>query len=476
MTLFLAARLAFALFSASALAGDSGPANKNSRPKSRLRLEPYAFSTQRGDTVEAELGHFRVPENRKIRGSRSIELAFVRFKGRHAGRGVPLVFLSGGPGASGIDAARGPGFSLFMDLRESGDVIALDQRGTGMSQGDVNCVRIWDFPLDTPGDPGELLPTVRERLRECAQDVKARGIDLDGYNTEQSADDLEALREALGVKQIRVWAVSYGTHLALSAIRRHPASIERAVLAGVQGPDDGMMRSPAAVDAQIDRLTEHLKTDPTTRKAFPDFRRQLVSLLAELAEKPAVAPVPDKKTARRPEIAVGRWDLAFFARPRVSQTWGVRSLPEFLGPMTDHDFTPLAAAALDYRRAPVGSMMPWATICASGVSPARLRELQDEARSAILGAAVNFPFPDACAGVNVRTLGSRFRSPVRSNVPVLFISGSLDGETPPGRTNETAAGFPRGTSLIVPGASHGFDLFYFRPEVRTAILEFLASP
>ncbi len=88
---------------------------------------------------------------------------------------------------------------------------------------------------------------------------------------------------------------------------------------------------------------------------------------------------------------------------------------------------------------------------------------------------MNFPFPDACEGLNVRPLGPEFRSPVRSNVPVLFISGSLDGEKPPRRAEEIASGFSRGSTLIVPGASHGFDLFYFRPEVKTAMLKFLAN-
>jgi pimeloyl-ACP methyl ester carboxylesterase len=339
----------------------------------------------------------------------------------------------------------------------------------------LNCVRTWDFPLKLPGDPARLLPIVRQRLGECAQDVHARGVDLAGYNTEQSADDLEALRRVLGVKRIRLWAVSYGTHLALSAIRRHPASIERAVLVGLQGPDDGMMRSPAAADAQIARLTEHLKADPESRNLFPDLREQLASLLAELDETPAIVPVLEQKTGQKLETAVGRWDLAFFTRPRISQTWGVRSLPEFLGPLLNHDFLPLAAAAFDYRRGPVGSMMAWATICASGVSQDHLRKIQHEAENALLGAAANFPFPEACGAIKVRPLGREFRSPVRSKVPVLFISGSLDGQTPPHRAEEIARGFSRGSSLIVPGASHGFDLFYFRPEVKAAMLEFLTS-
>src|SRR3546814_9160153 len=50
-----------------------------------------------------------------------------------------LVYLAGGPGGSGISAAEGPRFELFMALREVADVIALDQRGTGASAVDPDC-------------------------------------------------------------------------------------------------------------------------------------------------------------------------------------------------------------------------------------------------------------------------------------------------------------------------------------------------
>jgi len=422
----------------------------------------------------AEVGHVRVPENRKNPGGRSIDLAYVRLRATGSGHGAPLVFLSGGPGASGIEASRGPGAPLFQALRETGDVIAFDQRGTGISQADTGCARTWDFPLDSPGDPARLLPIARARLAECAQDVRARGVDLAGYNAAESAEDLEALREALGVRQIRLWAVSYGTHLALAAIRRHPSSIERAVLAAVEGPDDAMMRSPAALDAQIGRLAEHLKSDPGTRQAFPDLRGQISSLLATLERKPVSVTVEDGKTSARREVTIGAADLAFFARPRLTQSWGIRALPEFFGPMAGGDWMPLAGAALEYRRSAVGPMMAWATICSSGVTPVKLREIEREAKSALLGPAVNFPFPDACAGLGFAPLDSEFRAPVRSAVPVLFVSGSLDGEAPASRTAEIARGFPKATHLVIPGASHGYDLFYFRPEVKAAMLDFLA--
>ena len=56
---------------------------------------------------------------------------------------------------------------------------------------------------------------------------------------------------------------------------------------------------------------------------------------------------------------------------------------------------------------------------------------------------------------------------------MLLISGTLDGTTPVSNAEEVSRGLPNSTHLIVEGAGHGWELFYFTPEVRTAILAFL---
>jgi hypothetical protein len=50
----------------------------------------------------AESGTLQVPENRVKSFSRNLELAVVRLKCKAANPGVPVVFLSGGPGGSAI--------------------------------------------------------------------------------------------------------------------------------------------------------------------------------------------------------------------------------------------------------------------------------------------------------------------------------------------------------------------------------------
>lgn len=113
-----------------------------------LSLEPYQFESRAGDIVDAERGEISVPENRANPQSRRISLELVRFPATTSSPGSPIVYLAGGPGGSGVDAARGPRFPLFMALREVGDVIALDQRGTGGSNEIPRCDAQRTYPLD----------------------------------------------------------------------------------------------------------------------------------------------------------------------------------------------------------------------------------------------------------------------------------------------------------------------------------------
>jgi pimeloyl-ACP methyl ester carboxylesterase len=46
----------------------------------------------------------------------------------------------------------------------------------------------------------------------------------------RSVDDLDAVRQALGLERVSLEGVSYGTYLALSYARAHPDHVERLVL------------------------------------------------------------------------------------------------------------------------------------------------------------------------------------------------------------------------------------------------------
>ena len=70
-------------------------------------------------------------------------------------------------------------------------------------------------------------------------------------------------------------------------------------------------------------------------------------------------------------------------------------------------------------------------------------------------------------------MGDAFRSPLRSDVPVLFISGTLDARTPVSNAEEYRTGFTNSTHMIIEGAVHSDPLFLSSPKIKDGMMEFL---
>ncbi len=439
---------------------------------SDLKIKPYVFENGKGEKVDAELGILLVPENRSDPQSNLIELAFVRFKSTAKNPGPPIVYLAGGPGGSGTGTATGSRFPLFMALREVSDVIAFDQRGTGMSKPNLTCLQRFDLPLDVVPSREAVVRVLRERSRDCAwywHDLQR--VDLNGYNTNESADDLEDLRKALGVKQISLWTISYGTHLAFATIRRHPRSIHRAILAGTEGPDH-TYKLPGNIQTHLADLAAVIKADPVLGKEIPDFLGLMKSVFARLEKEPAVVEITDPQTKQKVKVTVNKFVMQYLTANNIG-TGVTASFPMAFDAASKGDFSFAAQAWLNQSRGGIGSAMSYMMDCASGITAARREKIKNEAKETLLEELSNFPFPDVCEEWKAPDLGDTFRSPVRSDVPVLFISGTLDARTPVSNAEEYRVGFPNSAHLIIEGAVHSDPLFLSSPKIKDVMMEFM---
>src|SRR6187455_1721594 len=91
------------------------PLNLHAQKKAGdIKLEPRVFDGPKGEKVEGARGTLTVPENRNNPNSRLIDLTFAKFNTTSKNPGPPVIYLAGGPGGSGIAAARGTRFPLFM--------------------------------------------------------------------------------------------------------------------------------------------------------------------------------------------------------------------------------------------------------------------------------------------------------------------------------------------------------------------------
>jgi pimeloyl-ACP methyl ester carboxylesterase len=113
----------------------------------------------------------------------------------------------------------------------------------------------------------------------------------------------------------------------------------------------------------------------------------------------------------------------------------------------------------------------WAAMdCASGSSTTRSAEAAAQAKLSRFGTAMAFADAAMCKSIGAADLGDVFRSPIASDVPTLFISGTIDSQTPPHQAEAIRWGFTRGIHLIVENAGHESTLP--NPAVRNAIARF----
>ncbi len=439
-----------------------------------IRWEPYPIVSPFSGVpvLKGELGHLRVLESRRSGSRRQIELAFVKIPSTAKHPAAPVVWLAGGPGGSGIADLETPIVRLLVELRAASDVIALDQRGTGLSVPRLDCPGTIEFPRDVPLDRVRSVAGLESAARACAEGWRARGVDLSAYNTRESAEDLEDLRVSLGAEKLRLLGGSYGTHLALAAIRAHGDRVERAALVGVVGPDQ-LRRSPAASEEQLAEISRIAREDHAIAARVPDLLATIRAVRDRLDQSP-VAETVELADGRRMAVVLGRFDLEWYTRSLLSSRETIATLPAVFADMAAGDYREMARATAAWRSTQAPSASMFAMRCASGASSDREARIDAERRRVTLGDTLDFAEEAVCRAWGVPRLPDEFRAPVRSDVPTLFVSGSLDGDTPPTNAGEVLAGFSRGHQLVIEGAAHSL-LGFEESKARAALRDFLAD-
>jgi proline iminopeptidase len=158
-----------------------------------ISLDAAARETVLDGVIHVQEGVLEVPEVDRLEMGLDVETKRVDVGGaslyvEEEGSGVPLVLINGGPG--GTHHYFHPWFSRANDYAR---VIYYDQRGTGLS----------DF------EPGE-----------------------SGYSVEQAVDDLDHLRQALGIDNWILLGYSYGGFLAQYYVTTYPEHVAGLVLVG----------------------------------------------------------------------------------------------------------------------------------------------------------------------------------------------------------------------------------------------------
>jgi pimeloyl-ACP methyl ester carboxylesterase len=419
--------------------------------------------------IGASIETFQTRDNRGASHAQSNHLAFVRLSAKSTTKAPPIVYLAGGPGGSGILTLLGRRQPVFMAMREFGEVIALDQRGTmPWNLPWLMCPNTVDVPVDRPYEPKSAAVILGPYVRACVAHYTDQGVDLKNFNTVESAEDLEDLRVHLGAEKLTLWGTSYGTHLALAYLELHPDRVHRVILHGVEGPDH-TVKLPSVTDAMLTQIARLAAADASL--GMPDMISDLRGIMSQLERKPVEVNLIHDGKARK--IVLGKYDIQIQVAQSLTSPWWSMKLPATIAEMKRGDYSRYAHAAIDMGTGVRLSLMSLQMDCASGASAQRQTRIAAEMDGSILGNAINDPFPQICEFVDAPDLGAGFRSLAPSDVPILFISGTLDGRTPVSNTEEIRPYFSNNQHIVIAGAGHGDDLFVGTGKILQGMREFM---
>jgi pimeloyl-ACP methyl ester carboxylesterase len=151
-----------------------------------------------------------------------------------------LLVNRGGPGFPSAE------FAIFADqiygepLLERFDIVGWDPRGTGESRPAIDCVDDYDHYFAgtdiTPDDAAEEQQIV-DLAEEFTQHCVENNADFFEYvGTNNSARDMDSLRQALGEDQVSYFGFSYGSELGATWATLFPETVRAAVFDGASDP------------------------------------------------------------------------------------------------------------------------------------------------------------------------------------------------------------------------------------------------
>jgi pimeloyl-ACP methyl ester carboxylesterase len=400
---------------------------------------------------EVRCATYAVWEDREGKKGRKIGLNVVILPAVRKERVAdPIFFFGGGPG-EGI-ASIAPGLNHEEPLRQKRDIVLIDQRGTGRSN-PLEC-DLYGEPLDYRKAAGDVFPV--EEAKKCRARLE-KVADLRFYTTPLAADDFNQVRAWLGYDKINLWGGSYGTRMAQVYLHRHTETVRSVVLVAVAPLTEYLpLHHAYAGKRAVEALLAECKADAACNAAFPNVRRELDAVL-ERAEKGEPVTVTDTRTGEKVQVRPSRGLVAEGIR-FLMYGQGGGSLPLQIHRAYEGDLSPLVQMSIE-RRLAIDDILAmgllFSVTCAEDLPYITDEVMKRETAGTLLGDYRIAAQKAVCQVWPRGSVPADVHEPVRSDVPVLLISGEWDPVTPPEFAESVAKNLPNSLHVVVPKGSHG---------------------
>jgi len=262
-------------------------------PVAEARIDPARL-----ERLEFGCARLDLPLDHAEPDGKRLSIAVVRVRHRDQDRRIgSLVMNPGGPGLAGSAFVANWASWLSDDVLSRFDVVTFDPRGTGGSAA-IDCGPI---PADDDLSPfpdllsetgyADAAAASRQSMDACAQ---ALGGQAPFFNTQNTARDLELLRESLGDRRLTYVGFSYGAKLGAEYAHQFPDRVRALVL---DAPSDPLADPVATTEAQVAGFERSFQTWADDCPARPSCAPlgDPRGYLADLVARADAAPIASRR-------------------------------------------------------------------------------------------------------------------------------------------------------------------------------------
>ena len=415
--------------------------------------------------TEVECGCMTVPENRNQPDGNQVTIQFAIFRSKSLNpEPDPIVYLAGGPGEHALESVSLTFDQRFAPLTANRDLIVFDQRGTGYSEPALECPELIELAyevLDQNLEDEESIRLENDATRDCYERLKEQGIDLSSYNSVESAADLNDLRLALSYDEWNLLGISYGTRLALTAMRDYPDGIRSVILnSTVPLQADLYSEVPAAFDRALNVLFSSCANDPLANKAYPDLKEVFFDTINQLNDSPVRFTVIHPLNGKSYDVLMSGDDFFNFMISTLYSTEVIPLVPKVIFDVKAGKYSTLALL--------VGSNLLDMELQSTGMhlSVQCSEEMPFSSQEEIEGSLEEYPdireFLEDSLGESsavceywTSTIPDLVENePVYSDIPTMILSGEFDPITPPAWGKLASETLTNSWFLEFPGLGH----------------------
>ena len=435
------------------------------------RFEPSDCVYGYPDGEEVECGYLIVPEDRAAPDGPMTRVFIQRFKSLSQDpRPDPIVYMPGGPGASGpFYVFVATGLPIGQSLRADRDLLLMEYRGATLSDPAFFCPEMEAETADFAGmSYREEVVWNSEALQLCYARLVAEGYNLSAYHVAAAAADVADLRTALGLDEINVIGVSYGTPILMELLRTHSNGVRTVILDSVNPPEVNYYGEQLkSFSMALDAIFAACASDPTCGEAYPDLEADFYTVLADLRNERVAVTVEQEGNS----IAVTVDDLMFvnFVYENIFVGNSFTALPAAIDAVANGNYTAVAEEWLSRIGGRHGLSGPGTGVWSWGLTHS-MSCMHEGALASTDEVRADFAAIDVDASVRDWAVATWIDdglaicdfwkvsppepntaiTPVASDVPTLMLNGTFDPAMQPYFSTEAATRFDNGFYYELP--------------------------